>query len=244
MIQRNVYAAMDAAELSSSVSDHFAHRWSDYDRQIRQAIPSYDFVLDLLVDIVRRGSSPPMSIVDAGIGTGQLAARLLTAFPEARLIGIDIVPDYLELAAQRLECYSQRVALIEGDLATLELPDGADLYVTSFALHHMTDATKQKVYRQMHAGLRADGVIVNVDFVDSPSRYYSSLFDQMRIELMRAEGMSVAEIDDRYVRHRQLEIPTSLVRQMGWLDSIGCCDVECFWKYLNLAMFGGRKRSW
>jgi tRNA (cmo5U34)-methyltransferase len=239
---RNVYAARDETVLSSCVSDHFAHQWGDYDRQIRQAIPGYDFVLELLVDIIRRGSSPPASIVDAGIGTGQLAAGLLTAFPDAQLTGIDIVPSYLELASQRLGRYGQRVTLIEGDLAILDLPDGADLYVTSFALHHMTDATKQRVYRQMHAGLKASGVIINVDFVDSPSKYYSSLFDQMRIRLMRAEGMSAAEIENRYVRHRQLERPTPLTTQMQWLDSVGCCDVECFWKYLNLAMFGGRKR--
>jgi len=229
--------------LSASVSDHFAHEWQDYDHLIRQTIPGYDFVLDLLVDIVSRGPAPPRSIVDAGIGTGYLAAGLLTAFPEAELTGIDIVPSYLELAAERLRPYGRRVDLIVGDLATLELPRGADLYVTSFALHHMTDATKKRVYGQMHAGLTAGGTVINVDFVDSPSGHYSALFDQMRIEQMQAQGMSAKEVDDRYVRHRLLERPASLVSQMRWLDSAGCSDVECFWKYLNLAMFGGRKRS-
>jgi tRNA (cmo5U34)-methyltransferase len=133
------------------------------------------------------------------------------------------------------------VELIEGDIAVLDLPYGVHVFVTSFVLHHTDDATKRRVYDQMCSGLTNGGVMVNADFVDSPSPHCSSVFDEMRVELMRSAGMTDDDIRIRYVEHRELERPTPLETQLGWLRDLGLVDVECYWKYLNLAIFGGRK---
>ncbi len=45
----------------------------------------------------------------------------------------------------------------------------------------------------------------------------------------------------QYLEHRKLEIPVPLGTQLEWLSALGFTDVECFWKYLNLAIFGDRK---
>lgn len=34
-------------------------------------------------------------------------------------------------------------------------------------------------------------------------------------------------------------MPVPMEVQLDWLRELGFSDVECFWKYLNLAIFGG-----
>ncbi len=60
---------------------------------------------------------------------------------------------------------------------------------------------------------------------------------------MKAEGVSHERIEREYIKHRELEIPVPVETQLRWLRETGFTDIECFWKFLNLAMFGGRKRS-
>jgi tRNA (cmo5U34)-methyltransferase len=228
-------------DVSARVAAHFSRSWQSYDDQIKRAIPYYESALDLLIEVVRRTSPGLRVVVDIGVGTGQLASRVLTAFPGAELIGIDIVPEYVELARQRLAAHRSRVQLTVGDVTTMELPSDADAYLTTFALHHIDDAHKQRVYDGAAAALRPDGVLINADFVGSGSAYFGAVFDDLRMSLMAEAGMSEADIRTHYVEHRALELPTPLDVQLDWLRDTGLSDVECFWKYLNLAMFGGRK---
>src|SRR5713226_8137052 len=96
-------------ELSSDVAHHFEEEWRTYDDQIREAIPFYDEALQLLVAVLARSCETPRWIVDLGVGTGNLAGLLLRAFPDARLTGIDIVPEFLEIAERRLTEFRDRV---------------------------------------------------------------------------------------------------------------------------------------
>jgi 16S rRNA (cytosine1402-N4)-methyltransferase len=58
--------------------------------------------------------------VDATLGAGGHAERLLERGPGVRLLGIDRDPDALELARERLARFGDRVELVAGDFAELE----------------------------------------------------------------------------------------------------------------------------
>jgi 16S rRNA (cytosine1402-N4)-methyltransferase len=58
--------------------------------------------------------------VDATVGLGGHALRLLAASPAVRLVGIDRDPEALERAAERLAPFGSRVRLLEGDFADFE----------------------------------------------------------------------------------------------------------------------------
>jgi 16S rRNA (cytosine1402-N4)-methyltransferase len=81
--------------------------------------------------------------VDATVGAGGHAERLLERGTRVRLLGIDRDPDALELARERLARFGDRVELVAGDFADLEerlagRPDAdgilADLGVSSMQL--------------------------------------------------------------------------------------------------------------
>jgi tRNA (cmo5U34)-methyltransferase len=99
-------------------------------------------------------------IVDLGIGTGALAARCLSSAPAGRVVGIDVDPAIVALAAKRLR---DRATFSTGSFLRAPLPP-CDAAVASFSLHHVrTRAAKAALYRRIHAALRPRGLFISVD---------------------------------------------------------------------------------
>ena len=227
----------DDREQSSRVADHFTREWRDYDEQIQKSIPFYDQALSVLVSVVEAGGNRPRRILDLGVGTGKLAYLLLTTWPEAHLTGIDLVPDFIDVARNRLSEHAERIVLASTDVADFDFARGYDLVVSSFMFHHLNDELKRTTYHRVLSCLQSEGMFINADYVDSASPFFSRVFYDLRIRFIRDVGGS----EEEYIEHQKLEIPSPMAEQIIWLQEFGFVDVECFWKYLNLAIFGGRK---
>ena len=226
---------------SDAVGSHFESEWVEYDDDIRRAIPYYDDLLGIIVSIVRESVPEVRRALDLGVGTGNLAARFLGEFELCHLTGVDIVPSFVQAAAAKLAAYDDRLTLVHADVCDLELEGPFDVIMTSLMFHHLTDDHKADIYRRSFESLRPGGLLLNADMVGSASPFYGDAFDRLRIQFMRSQGLSEGEIQVRYVEHRKLEIPAPVNRQLQWLTEIGFVDTECHWKYLNLALFGGRR---
>lgn len=75
----------------------------------------------VLVDEVVAALQPPTGgiVVDATVGLGGHAAALLSRFPEIRLFGLDVDPDALAAARQRLAPFGDRVTLLHASYGEL-----------------------------------------------------------------------------------------------------------------------------
>jgi len=139
------------------VAAHLGIRLAEYDARIRTFIPDYEEMLDVAAAAV---PARARTLVDLGIGTGALSARCLETAPRARIVGIDVDPEILTLAARRLR---DRATLAAGTFLRTPLPS-CDAVVASFALHHVrTRAAKAALYRRIRAALRPGGLFVSVD---------------------------------------------------------------------------------
>jgi tRNA (cmo5U34)-methyltransferase len=140
-----------------SVATHLGIKLADYDARIRTFIPDYEEMLAVAgVAIPAR----TRTIVDLGIGTGALSARCLASAPAARVVGIDVDPAIVALAARRLR---DRATFATGSFLRAPLPR-CDAAVASFSLHHVrTRAAKAALYRRIHAALRPGGLFISVD---------------------------------------------------------------------------------
>jgi ubiquinone/menaquinone biosynthesis C-methylase UbiE len=75
-------------------------------------------------------------ILDAGCGTGEGASRLAELFPEAHVLGIDIVDQHLDLARRRYSNLAPRLSFEHQSLFELQIPDRSfDLTVCRHVLH-------------------------------------------------------------------------------------------------------------
>ena len=82
-------------------------------------------------------------ILDVGCGTGEIASRLAALFPAARVLGVDIIEQHLQLARERYSHLAPRLEFRPGDAFALELPDATfDLTVCRHMLQAVPAADR------------------------------------------------------------------------------------------------------
>jgi tRNA (cmo5U34)-methyltransferase len=120
------------------------------------------------------------------------------------------------------------VRLVSHDL-DLPLPElgSFDAVISSFAIHHLAHERKRGLYAEVYRRLNPGGVFCNLEHVASPT-------PRLHEEFLHAIGYTVATEDPS---NKLLELET----QLGWLREIGFVDVDCHWKWRELALLVGRK---
>jgi SAM-dependent methyltransferase len=105
-----------------------------------------EYAFHLLGDV--RGKT----VLDLGCGTGETLVPL--AKRGANVIGIDISPDLIQLAGQRLSSYGVAATLQVGSAYAIELPDESVDVVFSMALLHHLDLppARKEIYRILRPG--------------------------------------------------------------------------------------------
>jgi SAM-dependent methyltransferase len=169
-------------------------------------------------------------ILDLGTGDGRLLALLKIDRPQAQAVALDFSPPMLQAARQRF-AGDQTVSVVEHNLET-RLPDLGrfDAIVSSFAIHHCADERKHTLYQEIYDALEPGGVFCNLEHVASPS-------PNMHARFLRTLGWAPETEDPS---NKLLDVET----QLGWLRAIGFADVDCYWKWLELALLGGFKPSY
>jgi tRNA (cmo5U34)-methyltransferase len=168
-------------------------------------------------------------ILDLGTGDGRLLALVLIDRPDAQGIALDFSPSMLAAVHSRFSG-NDRVRIVEHNLES-PLPDLGmfDAVISSFAIHHCDDARKRSLYREVFEHLEPGGVFCNLEHVASPTV-------ELHERFFRAVGMTAAEEDPS----NQL---APVHDQLAWLEEAGFEQVDCHWKWLELALIAGIKSS-
>lgn len=166
-------------------------------------------------------------LLDVGCGDGHLLSLLLKHCPQASGLGIDASSPMLSRARRRFSSNSN-VKLQQLDLVQ-PLPDLGrfDCIASSFAIHHCEDERKRTLYGELFERLEPDGIFCNLEHVASSS-------DRLHEKFLEEMGISDAEEDPS---NRLLDVET----QLRWLREIGFQDVDCVWKWRELALLVGRR---
>ncbi len=117
-----------------------------YLEQIRAEVPSFDALQAAAIDAI---PFPPERVLELGVGTGETARRLLEAYPEAEMTGLDSSPEML---------FRARELGIETRLARMEdpLPDGPwDLVIAVLSVNELPADGKRDLLRRVREQSRA-----------------------------------------------------------------------------------------
>ncbi len=169
-------------------------------------------------------------ILDLGTGDGRLLALVWHRVREQRnaeAVALDFSPAMLEAVHKRFAADS-RVQVIEHNLDRSLPPLGRfDAVISSFAIHHLVDARKRSLYVEIYDLLSPKGVFCNLEHVASPT-------PRLHEEFLHGIGYTIETEDPS---NKLLDVET----QLSWLREIGFVDVDCHWKWRELALLAGRK---
>jgi tRNA (cmo5U34)-methyltransferase len=167
-------------------------------------------------------------ILDLGTGDGRLLSLLRIGRPETEGVALDFSPTMLAAARKRFGG-DKMIQVVEHNLDN-PLPEIGrfDVIVSSFAIHHCADERKKTLYTEIYDALLPGGVFYNLEHVAPASASLHRRF-------LQALGITEADEDPS---NKLVKVET----QVQWLREIGFEDVDCHWKWLELALFGGTKR--
>ena len=166
-------------------------------------------------------------ILDLGTGDGRLLNLVAADRPEMLGVGLDVSEPMLQAARERFGD-DRRIELIEHDLADpLPALGRFDAVVSSFAIHHLEHKRKRSLFGEIIDLLEPGGVFANLEHVASPTR-------GLHLAFFAAIG---EPLEDEDKSDRLLDVQT----QLEWLSDIGFDDVDCYWKWLEMALLIGVK---
>jgi ubiquinone/menaquinone biosynthesis C-methylase UbiE len=212
----------------------------------RRAVPLGDEQVAILLRLTRRFVPQPRRVVDLGCGDGFLARAVLSEFPSAHALLLDHSEPMLRRAHEAMSPFSGRYEIRPGELSA-SLPGLVghgpfDLIISGFAIHHLPTARKRRLSREIFDLLGPGGLFVNVEHVASATPELESVFDEAYIDHIAAvTGRDRAEVQREYYSRpdKADNILEPVETQVSWLHEAGFVHADCYFKWLELAVFGG-----
>lgn len=229
---------------------------ASYLTSVRGGIPFGADQIEIALRVAGAWQPAPSRILDLGCGDGIVGAATRHLWPDAELTLLDFSPSMLQAARERFSG-GRPVRFVEADFGHPDwrsaLPEGElfDIIVSAYAIHHQEDDRMQSLYAELFEMLSPGGVFINIEHVSSATPAIAAINDTLFVNTIERHQRSLGSTDSREEIARRYYfrpdkdanrlVPVEL--QLKWLRQIGFVDVDCFFKVLELAVFGGRKPS-
>jgi len=166
-------------------------------------------------------------ILDLGTGDGRLLALVKREHPNTEAVAIDFSTAMVNAARSRF-ANDLSVSVVHHNLDD-PLPElgNFDAVISSFAIHHVGHERKRTLYSEIHELLNPGGIFCNLEHVASPTT-------TLHKEFLHRIG-TTPETEDP--SNKLLDIET----QLQWLRELGFINVDCHWKWRELALLAGQK---
>jgi cyclopropane fatty-acyl-phospholipid synthase-like methyltransferase len=162
--------------------------------------------------------------LDLGCGDGEVIGRIAELHPGVDAVAADFSPEMLDRARARFD--GTTIEVVEHDLDEALPPAWGtfDVAVSAFAIHHLVDERKRALYSEVFERLQPGGVFCNLEHVDSPTP-----------ELHEAFLVAIGAEEDP--SNKLVAVET----QLQWLRELGFEQVDCHWKWREMALLAGRR---
>jgi len=101
---------MSSREPSKSAAEAFDRAAPDYDAWVRHALPTYEELFSVAVEVIPHASESAIRVADLGAGSGLFSERVRAAYPNARFALFDASAKMLDRARERFggtgNCFS------------------------------------------------------------------------------------------------------------------------------------------
>jgi tRNA (cmo5U34)-methyltransferase len=199
------------------VGDRFDKLADHYDEVIMKRIPQYGKFTDVFFSLLPYAADDKIEVLDLGIGTGNIAQRLLEKYPHAKLVGVDVSSKMLQQSSLKLAPVKTRIKLTQGDLGALPSIGPFDLVYSVLAIHHLSNEDKQVLFKKIYTQLKPRGIFILIDVMKGA--------DDRLTQIYLNATFSFDETDK----------PASLMEHLEWLKKAGFEKIDVPWKDYKLA---------
>ncbi len=232
------------------------NNWSEgdsetYRRLAAVVVPGRAEQMAALLTLLPFAQDEEFHAVELASGEGKLAAALLSAFPKATLLALDLSESMREATTVRLAPFGERAKVSAFDMAAhnwYAQLERADAVVSSLCIHHLDAAGKQALFAAVGERLSPRGAFLIADLT-LPARpqareVFAATWDQVVRAQAEDEGLYAAFVRAEWNYYRypdEMDRPSPLFDQLTWLSKAGFHGVDCFWMQAGHAVFGGYK---
>lgn len=218
--------------------------------------PKRDEIEATILNLLPAQPDERFTCVDVGAGEGWLTQRVLQRFSAAQVIALDGSPTMLARARDRLASFGARADIrqfrLEDESWISNLPGGVRCFLSSIVLHHLDDATRWRLFRNLFRRLEPGGALLMADVIapasDAERAYAADLWDaevKRQAQEMTNSLLAFDQFDgDQWNWYRYPDPgdkPSKLLDQLKWLEEVGFGGVSVFWLRAGHAVFGGFK---
>lgn len=253
-----------------------------YDETIELVVPMHRQMQDVVVELARVFSADRQwakpNVLDVGSGTGAQALGILNLLPTAHLVALDLCEPMHEVMRTRAgRAVRPRFTSLTGDIADRGItsnrllrtlpqdrrPNGFQIVVSCFTLHHLPHRDKQTAIRKIYSVLAPGGVFILGDLFsfhsplmsDEALRYdldwiRSHFRDEARSRRGAAARAKLKSLERRWLNHYRRDNLTEPVEQAlgrdsksisGMLHKAGFVNVASPFRFWQVGVVVGEK---
>lgn len=241
------YSTKAVWQSSTLVESYLAH--------IRDDLPMHQRQIDVMAHLIGAKRAAVTRFLDLGCGDGILSAALLRRYPAAQAVLADVSEQMLAIARCKLLDDAARLTLLNLNLGSgawqaAVAPHGPfDVVVSGYAIHHLHDRDKQRVYRAIYDLLAPGGMFINIEYVAAATAWGQDVFMDYMIDQVysarqrQGDGVAREQVAGALnaLMYTPDDRPASVEQQCAWLRELGFSGVDCFFKIFGFAVFGGQR---
>lgn len=222
----------------NDVKEQFNSVSKKYDSQREYLIPCFNDFYKACLPFVK-SLTHAKTVLDIGAGTGLFSRFVYDLNPELHFTLTDLSGEMLDVARNRFSG-AENFEFLELDFSKDALPGKYDLIISALAIHHLEDDDKAKLYKNVYLALNDGGLFINADQVAGKNLLFDSLYKYFWRETVSHSGLDREALVQAFERTK-LDKLAPLAVQIKMLERAGFNEVDCIYKNMNFAVFGGFK---
>ena len=207
-----------------------SHSSSEYDSQIGNTIPYYNFFHEEIINLIESMDIKPKTWLDTGCGTGNLVEKALQKFPDTFFMMADPSIEMLDESREKLGDSNINVKFLEPTSSQdISLLNPADVITSIQSHHYLSKEGRYNAVKSCYDNLNEKGVYITFENIRPLTEKGIEIGKEYWKKFQISKGKTVEEAENHIKRFDVEYFPITIEEHISLLREIGFSVVEIFW---------------